>query len=173
MSDNSTSLAAPVRLPVRPKRGQRTGNRRYVGVEVVPTTTGSTERYVVKDAGLRLIEQAAARGASLAEQANLLGIGAEAYKRMRRDDPRIDDAIDAGGGRLEMRLNDLLLDRIERDDDKSHLLLMFALKAKCGYRDTGPDARTPTTAVQVNVNIPQPLPAEEVQKIIGVIPDAD
>ncbi len=164
MSDNDTPETSTVPAPVR---WARKYNARYVESYTVPHATGGSETYRLKEGAYTYIANLARSGHSRESIRLALGLGSTSWKRLQTEDPKLVDALLAGNAGLELELTTAILTEVR----KGNWIAALALGKVRGWRDSGPDANTPVNQVQVNISIPAPLPASEVMKIIGPIPD--
>lgn len=124
---------------------------------------GKGDLTVVLPAGCEVAQGMQAQGLPVAFIASVLGVSHTTMKDCVKRQPELADAMAAGAGELEGELVKLLIEQARGGYAPA---AMFLLKSKCGYRETGPPAGG-DTAVQVNIQIPAPMPAAEFQAIIS------
>lgn len=139
-------------------------NRRYVKGD-----GHGHEPYTINRAGLELVQRLANEGNPLGSIAEALGVNKTCLADIRKRQPDVQEAIDRGRSRVVGELTNVLLTKARQGDT---VALLFALKTIGGFRE-GVPVEGATPAVQVNITIPEPLPAHEVMKIIAPPPEGD
>ena len=154
-TDNGEVVPRFVPPPRRPYATGRNGDPRYVTLTHDPAT-GYCTGYVLKhpDGYLRIAELSA-EGVSLALMAAALGIGLDAWNRLRNDDPQVAEMIEMGRAALTSEVIDHAVQHM-RAGDKT--MTIWLGKVRCsvleqtgqveGVRNvtnnTQPDHRHPT-----------------------------
>ena len=134
---------------------------RYVAVENIPVSGGT--QYSLKAAGYELIRRMAAAGRDLNSIAAALGIGKDAFRRLRQTDEQAQEALDQGRAALGDELTDILLMHARQG---MTVAAIFLAKARCGWREGElPDGVRPS--VNVNIQIPPAMSDAEFAKIIN------
>lgn len=140
-------------------------NRRYV-----KGAGHGHEGYTLNRAGLDLVQRLSNEGNPLGSIAEALGVDKTCFQAIRKRQPEVQEAIDRGRSRVVGELTSLLLTKARKGDT---VALLFALKTIGGFREGTPVEGASSPAVQVNITIPEPLPAHEVMKIIAPPPEGD
>lgn len=135
----------------RPRR-QRTDGTPAVGREFV-----ATEKTYVQVAAM------AARGLRLEDIARRLGIGITTFKRLRERDARIAEAYETGASELHEELVGILIRKAKQGKTPE---LLFALKTRYSYRESGPVIDHHHTHA-VRIELPAPLPREAYLREVG------
>jgi hypothetical protein len=128
----------------RPRR-RRTDGTAAVGREFV-----ATERTYVQVAAM------AARGLRLEDIARRLEIGTTTFKRLKERDPRVLEAYETGSSELHEELVGLLIKKAKKGETAA---LLFALKTRFSYRESGPTVDHHHTHA-VRIELPAPLTRE-------------
>jgi hypothetical protein len=113
------------------------------------------------------IEDLAARGCGHTQIARSLGIDAKTFRERLKDDEAAAAAYSGGKAEEELVLVSLLRKRAEQGDGPA---AMFLLKARHGYRDRGETDGASQPGVQVSINIPAPLSAQQYARLIEAVP---
>ena len=133
---------------------------RYVAVDNLP---GGGTSYSLKPAGYNVIQRMAAGGRDLASIAAALGIGRDAFRRLRRDDGEAQEALDRGRAALGDELTDILL---EHARSGMTVAAIFLAKARCGWREGEAMPGGTVNNTQINIQIPPKMSDEEFKSII-------
>ena len=143
------------------KRTVKGPRSRYVSVENLP---GGGTQYSLKGAGYNLIRRMSAAGRDLASIAAALGIGKDAFRRLRQTDEQAREAVDQGRAALGDELTDILLMHAR---EGVTVAAIFLAKARCGWREgEGMEGVRTVNNTQVNIQIPPPMSDEEFRAII-------
>ena len=122
---------------------------------------------VVTPAGVKLAKEMAAQGHPLYGIAAALGLDPKTLRACKKRQADLDNALVAGHAALEHELVDLLL---QAGRGGAWACCMFLLKARCGYRETGPTDGGPDHRTTVNVLIPPPLTDAQAQALLSGLP---
>lgn len=163
--EEKTAVAIPPKM-----RWASTPHPRYIHPQTFDPVTGAAHPYQITDEGLKVIYAEAQKGSTLGSIAQLLGINATTFGEMRKRDTRTQEAFTAGRAAIVTRLSHVLVNKALEGNTVE---LLFALKTIGGFREGVPVEGAPQ--VNVNISIPAPLPANQVERIIGRIevqPDA-
>lgn len=105
----------------------------------------------------------AAGGRDLASIAAALGVGRDAFRRLRQEDDQAREAIDRGRAALGDELTDILL---EQARNGVTVAAIFLAKARCGWREGEPMPGSIVNNTQINIQIPERMSDEEFKSII-------
>ncbi len=146
----------------RPNPGNRAGrgNSRYVAQETQPS---GGYRFAMRPAGYDLARRMSAEGNSYATIADALGIGPDAFRRLREHDGKLKDALAVGHGALATELTDILLTQARKGVT---VAAIFLAKARLGWIEGRAAEAPPTAPVQVNIQIPPPMSDAEFRRVI-------
>ncbi len=108
-------------------------------------------KYVIPENHVPQIIEACAKGASEVSIARALKINYRTWLRVRTEDERIASALQEYKKIEEDELSSILLDKA-RDGDTTSII--FALKARHGYRDHGTPAGGSEQQVNIQINLP-------------------
>lgn len=124
--------------------------------------------YSITERGVRRIEQLARQGAPLAVIARSMGIAVEGLNGLRKRDPRVQDAIDAGRGEVTKELTGLLMEHARKGNIAA---IIFGLKTFGGFREGNLiDGSTPVTNnTQFNITIPPKMTPAEFESFMKTI----
>lgn len=136
------------------------GNRRYVAQEKQPS---GGYRFAMRPAGYDLVRRLSADGNSYATIAAALGIGPDAFRRLREHDEQLKDALAVGHGALATELTDILLTQARKGNT---VAAIFLAKARLGWVEGRAAEAPPTAPVQVNIQIPPPMSDAEFHRVI-------
>ena len=138
-------------------------NPRYILPQEYDPASGAARPYEPTPAATTFIHDEAQKGSTWGAIANGMGIGTDALREMRKRYPEtIQGAFDRGRANIVARLSHVLVNKALEGNTVE---LLFALKTLGGFREGTPTEGQPT--VNVNISIPAPLPAHEVERIIG------
>ena len=116
-------------------------------------------RRALTKADLPAITQLAARGVRETDIARALGIGAQTWQRLRREDDAVIAAYDDG----KQQLHDSLIGKLyERAMNGDTACLIFSCKVLLGYRENEPAAEF---RPQINITLPAALPMEKFETL--------
>jgi len=107
------------------------------------------------------IEELAGDGCMQVEIARACGVGVDTLQRWRRDFPEIAEAMQAGLAKEHKALRSVLIEKAMAGDVAC---LIFALKARHGYREHAPVEQD--SRVSVQINLPGALSAEQYREAI-------
>lgn len=127
---------------------------------------GSKVSYRLNEAGYRKVADMAASGHSQASIAAALGCSYSWMSEHKKTDEALMESYTRGKGVLE----DNLVAELYRQamDDHSTSAAIFLCKGVLGMREVGPtDPNAPNTAIQVNISVPAPLDASQVEAVLG------
>lgn len=111
-------------------------------------TRGPSGQVEVLEPGLEQIREDAGNGLTNATIAARLGVSRWLLAKLKERDPRVAEALEAGRGRLEDELTDILLQKARKGDTTAAI---FLAKARCGWRDQGPqEGAQNVTNIQIN-----------------------
>ena len=96
-----------------------------------------------------------------------LQISPNTFRACRKRQPDLDNALQAGHAALDHELVDLLLVAARKGQ---YACSMFLLKARCGYRETGPTDGGPDSRTTVNVLLPPPLTDAQAAALLSGLP---
>jgi len=117
----------------------------------------------VQHPGLALIEEMAAGGRDNATIAKALGIHRTTLCEVRKRQPDVDEALERRRAAMGDELTDILLHHARNGVT---VAAIFLAKARCGWREgEGIEPRT-INNTQINIQIPEPMSAEEFARII-------
>lgn len=126
---------------------------------------GSEPRADLTDEGLALLEALAAEGCDQRTLAARLGISPATLREMRERDEQVALAWGRGLARLADELTHILLTHARGVGKGAVVAAIFLAKARLGWREGAP-AEGHTQAVQVNIQIPPAMSAEEFRAIV-------
>ena len=122
---------------------------------------------VVTPAGVKLARQMATEGHPLYGIAATMGLDPGTLRACRKRQPDLDNALQAGHAALEGELVNILLEQARKGQ---YACAMFLLKARCGYRETGPVDGGPDSRTTVNVLIPPALTDAQAAALLSGLP---
>lgn len=125
---------------------------------------------VVTPAGVKLAQEMSKAGHPLYGIAAALKLDPSTLRACCKRQDDLDNALVAGHAALEHELVDLLLVAARAG---AYACAMFLLKARCGYRETGPTDGGPDKRVTVAVLIPPPLTDAQAAALLSGLPKAD
>lgn len=156
-----------------PKRtGARKADRRYV---VVNYGDGDGEHpYTLTPAGIAKVRELAAEGVLVTTIAEALGMGARSFAHVRKRQPEVQEALDAGRSALGTELTDILMTHARQGNIIAAIHLS---KSRAGFQEgTGEvEGASPKTVnnTQINITIPPQYSPAEVAQIIGTLPSPE
>ena len=136
------------------------GNRRYVAQEKQPS---GGYRFTMRPAGYDLVRKLSGEGNAYATIAAALGIGPDAFRRLREQDEELKDALAVGHGALATELTDILLTQARTGNT---VAAIFLAKARLGWIEGRAAEAPPIAPVQVNIQIPPPMSDAEFRRVI-------
>jgi hypothetical protein len=164
MTANQALRTATQTVKDQPKRnrGNRAGggNSRYVAQEKQPS---GGYRFAMRAAGYDLVRKLSAEGNSYATIADALGIGPDAFRRIREQDEKLKEALAVGHGALATELTDILLSQARNGNT---VAAIFLAKARLGWIEGRAAEAPPASPVQVNIQIPPPMSDAEFRRVI-------
>jgi hypothetical protein len=164
MTANQALRTASQTVKDRQKRnpGNRAGagNSRYVAQEKQPS---GGYRFAMRAAGYDLVRKLSAEGNSYATIADALGIGPDAFRRIREQDEKLKEALAVGHGALATELTDILLSQARNGNT---VAAIFLAKARLGWIEGRAAEAPPASPVQVNIQIPPPMSDAEFRRVI-------
>jgi hypothetical protein len=164
LTANQALRTATQTVKNQPKRnrGNRAGggNSRYVGQEKQPS---GGYRFAMRPAGYDLTRRLSAEGNSYATIADALGIGPDAFRRIREQDEKLKEALAVGHGALATELTDILLSQARNGNT---VAAIFLAKARLGWIEGRAAEAPPASPVQVNIQIPPPMSDAEFRRVI-------
>lgn len=122
----------------------------------------------ITEAGCRRLTKDRANGLSQASCASRLGISASTLRRIMDDDEEAKAAYDTGTGAMQDELVGLLM-KHARDGDRTSAI--FLLKGACGFREIGPTDGSSASAPTVNITLPPPMSADQMQAQLAAMRD--
>lgn len=163
---------AQVPAPAQPKHVpayRKAPDPRYVD-------TGFTERshapgpgsggvaYSLNEAGLELVTTMAREGNAAPTIALALGMNPTTFAHLRKRQPAVQAALDAGLGGLQDELVDILLQKARKGDI---VATIYLAKARCGLFDRPHEAKG-NDAPTVNLTINAPLTDQQFEKLVHI-----
>ncbi|HMN37311.1 MAG TPA: hypothetical protein PKD49_06320 [Hyphomicrobium sp.] len=139
---------------------------RYVVAEFTPT--GAMIYSGLTEAGLQVVEDAAAEGLSHESIATLLGIRTASWADVRRRHQDAMEAFVAGRARYDTKLKRQLNKHI---DEGNLTGIIWGMKSILGYREVGPADGSNPAAANINITINAPMGDDEWKKMIDVTPE--
>lgn len=120
----------------------------------------------ITDAGLEQVERDAKNGLANATIAKRLGLDRHTFVELCRRDDRLNEALERGRGGLADEVTDLLLAKARKGDV---VAMIFLAKAKCGWRDQGPETATPaiTNNIQIGVLMTTPERQQRIEQLLA------
>jgi hypothetical protein len=144
----------------------RSGARRWnpAYVEAIPQPTGALQ-YTVNEAGIELIERMARNGHAQVTIAKELGIHALTLREVRKRQPDVQEALQAGIGGLQ---DELVSSLLKQAREGNTVAAIYLSKSMCGLRDVGPTTPDAGAGPAINITINAPMSDAEWQKMITV-----
>lgn len=152
-------VPAPFAVPPRKVPGTRSPVRRYVAFEIRPD--GSPTPYMLTEAGIAKVEGLAAEGVAIGTIAACLGIDKTTFAHIRKRQPEVQEAVDAGRAGLATELNDILMSHARNGNV---VAAIFLAKTRGGFvEQTGEQEGASKTVnnTQVNIHLGAPLSDEQ------------
>ncbi len=137
-----------------------------LAVKYVNAPQGGREA-VVTPTGIKLAKEMATEGHPLYGIAATLGLDPKTLRACRKRQSDLENALVAGHAALEGELVNILLESARKGQ---FACAMFLLKARCGYRETGPTDGGPDSRTTINVLIPPPLTDAQAQALLSGLP---
>ena len=134
------------------------------------TPEGGGQLYVLKPAGLALIKRMSTQGRDLASIAAALGTSIDTFREIRKRNPEAQEAVDQGRAALGDELVDILL---EQARNGVTVAAIFLAKARCGWREGEGMEGKVVNNTQINIQIPESMPAAEFKAIVDGRPDRE
>lgn len=131
-------------------------------------TFDAANKASLTDAGRKRLTKDRANGLSQATCASRLGISASTLRRIMDDDEDAKAAYDAGTGAMQDELVGLLMQHAREGDRTSAI---FLLKGACGFREVGPTDGSSASAPTVNITLPPPMSADQMQAQLAAMRD--
>lgn len=134
--------------------------------KAVTKRIGRTGPVSITAEGLKLVRKRAANGVSLSSIAQALGIDTTTFRKMRKDDESLAEAVEIGRGEMESELVGRLM---ELSRSGSLVASIFLLKSMRGFVE----GRAPegSGGPVVNITIPAAMSKEEFAKVIEIDPE--
>ncbi len=153
-------------LPVVPEADTNQG--RKADPRLVLTTftpTGALLYPGLTADGLLTVEAYARAGHTLGSLEARLGLSSKGFLALRKRCPEVQGAWDLGRSLLDNELTDILLKQAR---DGNTTAVIFAMKAKLGYRDVGATDPNAGSGPTVNINLTAPMTDDEWTKLVTV-----
>ncbi len=129
-----------------------------------PSRRGGPPRAGLTDKGLRRVELLASEGNDQRTIAKELGLAWATFRDLRDRDAAIQDALSRGHGALSDELTHHLLKAARKGNVTAAIYLT---KARLGWIEGQAPEGTPTTAVQVNIQIPRAMSDAEFRRVVA------
>ncbi|MCC6920497.1 MAG: hypothetical protein IT548_14970 [Alphaproteobacteria bacterium] len=110
--------------------------------------SGPKPAVALTPAGLRLVEELAAKGNDIATVAKRLGIGRTTLVGLKKSTPAVSQAFETGHAALADELTHILLTQARNG---VVVAAIFLAKTRLGWRETGPQDGGTKVAVQINL----------------------
>lgn len=135
--------------------------KRYI--DLVKGPAARNIAYEMKPAGYELVRRMSRGGRDFSSIAAALGVSTDWFAAQRRNNRRVQEALDVGRGELGDELTDILL---EQARNGIFTAAIFLAKARCGWREGElPEGARPS--VNVNIQIPPAMTDAEFAKVVN------